>query len=83
GLSSLEAGACGCNLVISKFGDSSDYFKDFTEYCDPGSVDSIKFAILNAFQRPFDETLSNFILKNYTWQEAAKKTLKVYEGILA
>jgi glycosyltransferase involved in cell wall biosynthesis len=82
GLSSLEAGTSGCQLVISKYGDASDYFKDFVEYCDPGNVESIRGAIMAAIKRPLNNQLSEFLLKNYTWQVAAEKTLEVYRKVL-
>src|SRR6476659_304125 len=37
GLSSLEAAAMGCNVVITRKGDAHEYFGDEAEYCDPAS----------------------------------------------
>jgi len=49
GLSSLEAAAMGCNIVVTKKGDTYDYFEDYDFYCEPDDVDSIKRAIDQAY----------------------------------
>ena len=41
GLSSLEAAAMGCNIVITDKGDTREYFENFAYYCDPTSAQSI------------------------------------------
>ncbi len=48
GLSSLEAAAMGCNIVITRKGDAYEYFGDYAYYCDPESPDSIFKAIEKA-----------------------------------
>lgn len=78
GLSSLEAGAMGCNLVITDRGDTREYFADQAEYCVPGSVDSVVAAIKTAYERPSDSRLRERIAGAYTWQIAAEQTLKAY-----
>jgi glycosyltransferase involved in cell wall biosynthesis len=78
GLSSLEAGAMGCNLVITDKGDTRDYFGDHAFYCDPQSVTSIKQAIIDAYETPADPALQRHILKNYTWERTAEKTIEGY-----
>jgi glycosyltransferase involved in cell wall biosynthesis len=82
GLSSLEAGVLGCNVVVSPKGDTREYFKDFAWYCDPSSVASIKEAIQNAYAQENDGRLQNYILDNYTWDKTAEKTLLVYKKVL-
>ncbi len=78
GLSSLEAGAMGCNLVITDKGDTRDYFGDQAYYCDPESVDSIKTAIQNASNASPPASLKARIRSEYTWSKAAEMTLKGY-----
>lgn len=78
GLSSLEAGAMGCNLVITEKGDTRDYFYDEACYCDPESVDSIRFAIQEALNAPNNHELQARIRSEYTWSKAAEMTLKGY-----
>jgi glycosyltransferase involved in cell wall biosynthesis len=82
GLSSLEAAAMGCNIVITEKGYTREYFEDYATYCDPASPDSIRQAIEKAVNTPFQETLRHKIINNYTWQHAAEKTLKAYRQVL-
>lgn len=79
GLSSLEAGAMGCNLVITEKGDTRDYFGNDAHYCNPESVDSIRDALINALSSPVNPELQSRILTDYTWEKAAEMTLKGYE----
>ncbi len=79
GLSSLEAGAMGCNLVITDKGDTRDYFGDFAFYCEPDDVNSICDAICRAYEAPYpNQTLQEHILSYFTWEKAAEKTLEGY-----
>lgn len=82
GLSSLEAGAMGCNIVITKKGDTEEYFKDMAFYCEPDDVNSIKETVLKAYYEPINPKLREYILKNYIWEITAQKTLSVYNEIL-
>ena len=79
GLSSLEALYCGCNVVVTKYGDTSDYFDpQYCFFCDPGSIDSIREAVVKASE---SETKINYIdavRSKYNWQQAAEKTLMAY-----
>lgn len=82
GLSSLEAGAMGCNIVITDKGYTREYFEDYAFYCNPGSPESIRQAIEKAAHAPFTHHLRNKILHNYTWQKAAEATLSAYKEVL-
>ncbi len=82
GLSSLEAGAMGCNLVITDKGTTRDYFEDYVFYCKPDSVESIRNAIIKAYESPANPALRKCILENYTWERAAARTLEGYELVL-
>jgi glycosyltransferase involved in cell wall biosynthesis len=83
GLSSLEAGAMGCNLVATEKGDTRDYFGDQAIYCEPDSVDSIRAAIIRAMGMPRSSGLQQRIRSEYTWQKAAEATRDGYEQALA
>ncbi|BEH10156.1 MULTISPECIES: glycosyltransferase family 4 protein [Geobacter] len=78
GLSSLEAAAMGCNVVVTDKGDPRDYFGDYAFYCEPDSIDSIRSAIIRAYENPIDPALRKRVLENYTWTKAAEKTLEGY-----
>jgi len=78
GLSSIEAGAMGCNIVITDKGDTLEYFGDDAFYCDPASPQSIREAIEQASLAPVNRHLQTKIQEQYTWKQAAVKTLKAY-----
>jgi len=82
GLSSLEAAVMGCNIVITDRGDTRDYFGDHAWYCDPDDPQSIKAAVDAAFDAPYDVNFKDYILKHYTWEQAAIETLKAYKQVL-
>lgn len=83
GLSTLEAGAMGCNVVVSNKGYVREYIEDFGYYCDPSSPSSIYAAIEKASKNRVDACLQQKILGNYTWKQAAAQTLKVYNQVLS
>jgi glycosyltransferase involved in cell wall biosynthesis len=82
GLSSLEAGLCGCSLVITPEGDTREYFQDDAFYCQPGSVSSIRDAIVRAYAAPPNDRLKQRIRDNFTWEKAAASTLCAYRTAL-
>jgi glycosyltransferase involved in cell wall biosynthesis len=82
GLSSLEAGAMGCNLVVTRKGDTEEYFADMAYYCEPDDVDSIQQAVLQAHAEPVNPRLRNHIFSHYTWQDTAAQTLAAYQEVL-
>jgi glycosyltransferase involved in cell wall biosynthesis len=82
GLVNLEAAFCGCNIVITNKGDTSDYFEDKAFYCEPNDINSIASAITEAYESPFKESIRQLIVGNYNWQNAAEKTLEAYKEVL-
>lgn len=82
GLSTLEAAAMNCNIVITNKGDAKEYFKDHAFYCDPGSPESILKAVNEAVNSNANKDLANMIQTKYTWAVAAEKTLEAYKEIL-
>ena len=82
GLSSLEAAACGCQIVVSPRGDTKAYFKDKAFYCEPDDIDSIKLAIEKAMRYDNDDQLKNFVSENYRWDITARKTKEAYLEVL-
>ena len=79
GLSSVEAASMGCNIVITDKGDTREYFGDGAFYCDPSGPESILAAVEKASAAPFNKSLREKILKQYTWEQAAIQTLKAYQ----
>jgi glycosyltransferase involved in cell wall biosynthesis len=78
GLSSVEAAAMGCNIVITDKGDTREYFGNEAFYCDPADPEQIFDAVDEASKAPVNEHLRQKILKQYTWKQAAIQTLKAY-----
>jgi glycosyltransferase involved in cell wall biosynthesis len=83
GLSSLEAAAMGCNIVITDKGDTREYFGDDAFYCNPGDPADILKAVKQASLAPVDKKLSEKIFNNYTWKQAAEETYKAYQLAIA
>lgn len=82
GLTSLEALSCGCNIVVTKYGDTTDYFDPAAcFYCDPGSVLSIREAIEKAASAEINTAYIDDVIGRYNWQIAAEKTLMAYHEV--
>jgi glycosyltransferase involved in cell wall biosynthesis len=82
GLSSLEAAAMGCSIVVTDKGDTREYFGDHAVYCSPSSPDSILAAVEKASTLPLDEQLQTRIAKHYTWKKAGFITAEGYKHII-
>ncbi|MBB5356075.1 glycosyltransferase involved in cell wall biosynthesis [Anoxybacillus mongoliensis] len=82
GLVSLEAAVNGCNIVVTDRGTTKEYFGDYAFYCEPNDVQSIRNAIIKAFQSEYNENLKKRILEEYTWENTAMKTVEAYRKIL-
>jgi glycosyltransferase involved in cell wall biosynthesis len=83
GLSSLEAAAMGCNIVVTKKGDTQDYFGEHAYYCEPDDVPSIRTALDQAYRDPVNPQLHEKVLKDFTWEQTAQVTLQGYRSILS
>lgn len=74
GLSSLEAAAMDCNVVLTNKGDTYEYFGDMAFYCEPDDVSTIKDAILKAYNAPVLPQLKEKVLEQYNWEKTAEMT---------
>jgi len=82
GLSTLEAAAMGCNIVVTRKGDTEEYFSDFAYYCDPENIKSIKETVIEAYNAPKNPNIKTHIFQNFNWEIAAKETLLAYKAAL-
>ncbi|GIV17558.1 MAG: hypothetical protein KatS3mg022_2993 [Armatimonadota bacterium] len=85
GLTSMEAALTGCAIVVGNQGAEREYFGDFAYYCHPADVDSVREAVLKAWEdRDLTkrEAFREYILKHYTWSETARVTAEAYEQVL-
>jgi glycosyltransferase involved in cell wall biosynthesis len=83
GLSSLEAAAMGCNILVTEKGYTREYFGDEAFYCDPASPESIYREIERAASAARRPSLQQKIFQNYTWQQAARITAEAYQKIIS
>ncbi|MBC5810090.1 MAG: glycosyltransferase, partial [Candidatus Eremiobacteraeota bacterium] len=85
GLSSLEAAACGMQIVTGDRGSECEYFRSYAHYADPADPDSIRAALgaaLAAGRRPLGDALEKR-LRSFTWRQHAEATLDAYGRALA
>ncbi len=82
GLSSLEAAVMGCNVVVTDRGDVREYFGEHAWYCEPDDIQSIRRAVEEALNMPYEPQFREHILACYTWRRAAEETLKAYRDVL-
>jgi polysaccharide pyruvyl transferase CsaB len=82
GLSSLEAAAAGRNIVSTDRGTAREYFGDMAWYCDPRSIDSIREAVLAAYESAPRDDLRARVRERCTWRRAAESTLAGYRMAL-
>lgn len=85
GLTSIEAALAGCAIVVGDQGAEREYFADFAYCCNPADVDSVREAVLKAWEdrdMTKREAFREYILKHYTWDETARATAEAYERVL-
>lgn len=78
GLVTLEAAIHDTNCVVSIHGPVAEYFGRDAWCCDPADDGSIRNAILEAWTSPCNGRLKEKIIKHFTWEKAAQKTLSAY-----
>jgi glycosyltransferase involved in cell wall biosynthesis len=83
GIAALEAALAGARIVITPHGGTGEYFGREAEYVDPTSVASIRAGIERSIARPKNNALRDRIEKEFLWEHVARRTLRVYEKILA
>lgn len=83
GLSALEAAICGCNIVITPFGGTKEYFQENTEYVDPLNISTIERCLKKSLNQTNNNNLSEFILNNFDWDIIAEKTIKAYKKAIS
>jgi glycosyltransferase involved in cell wall biosynthesis len=81
GLSTLEAAAMGCTIVITDKGDQREYFGGHAFYCDPAVPATILEAVRRAAAALPDGELQKKIFSNYIWERTAEETAKAYAGL--
>jgi len=83
GLVTLEAALAGVNCVVSIHGPVEEYFGDYVWLCDPLDIQSIRTAVISAWNAQGSMALHDRLLRLFTWEKAAKATLFGYERALS
>lgn len=82
GLAALEAGLAGGKVVITSYGCTKEYFKDYATYIRPNDIQGMREAVLETYRRNKDTKLRDHILKNHLCEHMAKKTKQAYQHVL-
>lgn len=82
GLVALEGGLAGANVVVTKAGGAREYLEDDAWYVDPGSVSNIADGLKDAYSSPRIPLLRERIARDYSWEEAGKRTVQAYDEAL-
>lgn len=83
GLSALEAAICGCNIVITPYGGTKEYFQEYAEYVDPLNVSSIEGCLQRSLKQAYNNNLSELIIDNFNWNIVAEKTIDAYRKVIS
>ena len=81
-LSSLEAAAIGCNIVVSQDGVPREYFGKRAIYCNSYDELSIYESVKEALLKREDVKFKKDIIETYTWEKYTDKVLEGYKRIL-
>lgn len=87
-LTSIEAAAAGCQLVVSNRASEFEYFADCARYCDPADWRSIAAAVVDAYKhyerdKQKRDNLKTRLKASCTWEAAADATILAYRRTLA
>ena len=82
GLSVLEGGLAGANVLVTSRGSSKEYFKDYALYSDPFDNKDIEKKLLMIYKKDKDNKLREHIKKNFIWEIVTKKIAKYYKDLV-
>ena len=82
GLTSLEAGLAGCNIVSTDRGYAHDYLDEYAWYCDPSKGASIRNAVMAAYAAPKCEKLKDHIKRTLNMEKICEDLIDVYQKTL-
>ena len=83
GLSSLEALAQGCNIVVSDTPIQREIFGNQAIFCDPQNADSIREALQRALAASAPgESSRNWALQHFSWERAAGNLIALYRQMV-
>ncbi|MGL4463236.1 MAG: glycosyltransferase family 4 protein [Planctomycetia bacterium] len=86
GLVTMEAALADCNVVVSTSGYEVEHFQQWAYYCDPVDVDSIRAAVVRAYDAwPTDgdrrRRLRDWIVANCSTPTVVEQLLDIYRRL--
>lgn len=82
GLSSLEAAAAGCRVVVTNRGDTAEVFGVYAFYVDPANVSDIASNLMIALETPPAPDQRDFFYEKYNWERSISKLTDIYRKVL-
>lgn len=83
GLTTLEAASYGANCVVSLHGPVAEYFGPDAWYCDPTDRESVRDAVVEAWEAERTGRLGHRVQREFTWEKAGELTRQAYEIALS
>ncbi|MBT9150323.1 MAG: D-inositol 3-phosphate glycosyltransferase [candidate division WS2 bacterium] len=84
GVVQIEAMACGVPVVATRNGGSEEIItsEDYGLLCEPANPKDLEEKILIALEKDWDREKIRKYAEQFTWDDVAKETLKVYRMVL-
>jgi len=80
GMTGLEGGYYDCNIVATERGACKEYFQDSAWYLDPGNPDSIRLAVLDAYNSPKGcRSFKKRISSDYSLEKTSLELFNAYQ----
>jgi glycosyltransferase involved in cell wall biosynthesis len=76
GLAALEAALAGAKIVITSRGGTREYFQDWAQYVEPGSINALRQALERSRRQPATGDLRAHIRANFLWRNAAQRLIE-------
>lgn len=81
GIVSQEAAKLNSNVVVTDYGTPRDYLGDEAFYCAPDDPESIRDAVVDAFNSPLRPGIAAQV-SDCTWENSATRVLEIYQQVL-
>jgi glycosyltransferase involved in cell wall biosynthesis len=81
GHAAMEAALAGSKVAVTREGSTREYFQNFAEYVNPGSVSDVSVKLNKLLAAPKTTELASHVRENYTWANTASKTMDAYRSI--
>lgn len=78
GLASLEAAACGCNILSTREGSAGEYFGDLAAYCDPYDEKGMTGALEAGLAHGGQPRLKAHVRQNFSWEQCLAPLYQSY-----